>query len=328
MKNKAQKIVVKICSSEGSSEDEMEKLKEELRNERFLPAKGKTFKIQDCELLLVDVDPEDARFAESETKVELLKESSSKEKIEGDKEMKDVSIYDLLIPELLGDQQKAILDVLSKKLDGKDIPAPPIIFLHGPPSTSKTEILKAVGKKAKSKGWEVKSLSGPRLNRVYLGELANEIKKIKEEVSDKFVLLIDEVDIICAERNLGKGNSTAHQLEAVTSLNKLLDKIIQKEGIAVLTSNAEKNLIDEAILNRCLNIRREKPKKKKVERFIEISADEFKLGESEVKEIKKLELRDFREAKKIMRLRACGIDLEKALLFAQGEKEKRRKYIG
>lgn len=332
MKKDAERIVVKICSSKDLSEDRLEELKAELRNDRYLPSAGETFEINSWEILLVEVEPSEASFSGNGTEIELLDEEPSEEGSRDDSEMddldKDASISDFLILELLGDKQRAILEILSKRLDGKDIPVPSLIFLQGPPSTSKTEILKALQKLGECKGWRAKFIDGPSLNRVYVGETAEEIKKLKEDVTDSSILLIDEVDSICGERRTSAGNSKVHLLESVTSLNLLLDKIQEKEAIGVMSSNADSKIIDRAIKNRCLTIRRDKPKKEKVEKFIDILAEDFDLSENDIKEIKRLEPEDFRSAKKIVRLRACGIDLEKAQLFSHVKKEKRHKYIG
>ncbi|GEM_PF-5233336 len=329
-KRRAEKVVVKPISSISLPKEKLNEFMEDFKCNRFLPEKGEKFNLGPIEILLLDVKPVGARITGSTTEVELITDDTAikEEKTIDDDVIKkmgeDVKVTDFLDPELLGDKQRTIVELINDKLDGKDIPMPPVLFLLGPPSTSKTKILKSIEKKAKRTGWKVKFIDGPTLNDKYHGETAKMIMSIKEEVEQKFVLLIDEVDSIVGKRNVRDEFTRDYLFETVTSLNLLLDEIIDNSAIAIFTSNAGETIIDDAILNRSLPVLRDTIGEEKVKRFIEMYAKnpEFDLSADEIEEIQQLDLSDFREAEKVIRLKASGLRTEEAKKFLRDEKEK------
>lgn len=320
MKNReARKIVVKCISSERYKGD----LEKDLRSNRFLPNVGQKFKILTTELILMGCEPEGAAFTGPNTEVELMLDEI---------ELKECSIFDHLIPDLLGDQQRILLELLEKKFDGDDIPIPNVIFLLGPPATSKTEVLNAIKKKAENRGWAVVNTDGPTIMGRYIGDVAEYIKEIRDDVDERFVIIIDEIDTICGERTLGAGGGFLHLMETVTSLNRLLDTVIEKGGIAVFASNVKEFAIDQSIKSRSLMVNRESISDEILEKATVIFAKRWGLSEDVLDDIKKMGLKNFRDINIATRLRACGLDHEKTVIFMEKERKKKKEkqlvYVG
>ncbi len=315
-KNEANRISVKRVSSKEYKGN----LKEDLKANRFLPSVGQTFKVRSVELLLVDCEPREASYTGPNTYIELIDEVKVSKDL-SDKEKR--CVLDFLIPELLGKRQKLILKVLDKKLDGEEINTPSVIFLLGPSSTSKTKILSALARKAESKGWKVVSTDGPTLMGMHIGDTADYFKAIRKSVDAKTILLIDEVDSICGKRVMaaGGGGGFTHLLETVTSLNKTLDKVMEEDGIAILASNIADIAIDDAILNRSLIVKRGPISKETLDIAVDIFGKKYKLSKDIRKDIRKMELKSFRDIILVARLRSCGLSHDEARTFLADDKK-------
>jgi len=314
----AKKIVVEVLSNEFSEET----LKKKLREDRFLPEQNNTFIVNTWNLVLKNVQPPKAKVTSDNTKIELIEninENGVKENVKGK------SVFNFLNKDLLGSKQEMALKIIDTELKGEEKPTPPVFFFQGPPSTSKTKILNAIKHAAESWNKNVAYHTGPKLTKRYVGQTSNELEDIKNKVGEDFILLIDEVDSIVGRRRVE--NNSTHLFEAVTSMNLLLDQIIEKNSLAVLASNVEELNIDPAILNRSLMIKRGSPSKQEVKKAIEIFGEEFNLSDEIIKRLLGEELKDFREARKLIQMIACGIDIDRVLELRDNNDKKSLTYI-
>ncbi len=318
----AKRVVVEVTSGIMSKES----LIDELKAGRFLPDIGENFKVNTTELSLKNIEPSEAILTGENTEVQLVEGAFNGKKSSsiGD----GSSVFEFINRDLIGNKQELILEILDNKLHDKTIPAPSVVFLIGPPSTSKTEILRAVKKAAESWNKDVEYHTGPGLTEKYVGKTAEVIEELKNKVSSEFVLLIDEVDSLVGTRE--SRNSYMHLLEAVTSMNLLLDSVIEQQGIAILASNASEVNIDPAILNRSLVIRRGTASEEKVNMSVDIFGKKFGLSKEDIRQLKEKKLGSFRTVKVVAQMMACGIELERAMVLKESEKREvftRGKYI-
>jgi SpoVK/Ycf46/Vps4 family AAA+-type ATPase len=119
-----------------------------------------------------------------------------------------------------------------------------VALFHGPRGTGKTMAVQAI---VRELGRDVLRIDLASVASKYIGETEKHIDAIFNEAEQSgAVLLLDEADALFGKRTQIKDS---HDRYANTEVAYLLQRIESFKGIAILTSNARKN-IDDAFLRR------------------------------------------------------------------------------
>lgn len=145
---------------------------------------------------------------------------------------------------------------LVKKLGIKHVKG---ILLYGPPGTGKTLIARQIGKMLN--GLEPKVVNGPEVLNKYVGQSEENIRnlfleadaeyKAKGDESGLHIIIFDEIDAICKQRQGGGGGGGASADVRDTVVNQLLSKIDGVEAvnnILLIGMTNRRDLLDEAML--------------------------------------------------------------------------------
>ncbi len=100
-----------------------------------------------------------------------------------------------------------------------------------------------------------------------------------------------------------------------------MDKVIEEDGIAVLARNIDDIAIDDAILNRSLMVKRGPPSKETLDISIGIFGEKYDLPKNIREDIRKMELKSFRDIILVARLRACGLTRDEVEIFLADDKK-------
>lgn len=120
------------------------------------------------------------------------------------------------------------------------------VLLTGPPGTGKTSIVRRVAQDCKA---HLLVVRGPELCRSLPGESEALLRGIFEEakiISDVLpcVVLIDDVDLLCAKRSSG---AAQHANRLVTQLLTLMDGMDSRRRVFVVATTSRPNSIDPAM---------------------------------------------------------------------------------
>lgn len=130
------------------------------------------------------------------------------------------------------------------------------ILLYGPPGTGKTNIARSIGK---SFGAKTKVINGPELISKWVGKSEEALRdifqpavqdwKTKGKKSPLYVIIIDEIDVLCPQRS-SETNSGAVKLgnNMTTQLLTILDGVDSPKNIFVVGVTNRPNDIDPALL--------------------------------------------------------------------------------
>lgn len=129
------------------------------------------------------------------------------------------------------------------------------LMLYGPPGCGKTLIARQISKLLKAK--DVQLVNGPEVLSKYVGQAAENVRKLFEKAeaeyrergddSDLHIVIFDEIDAICKQRgstsdNTGTGDQVVNQL-----LSKM-DGVESLNNVLVIGMTNRLDLIDEALL--------------------------------------------------------------------------------
>jgi AAA+ superfamily predicted ATPase len=112
------------------------------------------------------------------------------------------------------------------------------VLLHGPPGTGKTTIAKLIAESLEAK---VTYITGPDLLDKFIGESERKIAELLSIQDHLKVVIIDEIDAICKERD-GKNDSVVNQLLAK------MDGLEITANLLVIGTTNRMSAIDRALL--------------------------------------------------------------------------------
>ena len=129
------------------------------------------------------------------------------------------------------------------------------MMLHGPPGTGKTLIARQIGKMLNGK--EPKVVNGPEILSKFVGQAEENVRKLFAEAeaeyeargddSDLHIIIFDEIDSICKQRGMQRGDAGVGD----TVVNQLLSKIDgvhSLNNILVIGMTNRLDMIDAALL--------------------------------------------------------------------------------
>ncbi|XP_064474440.1 ATPase family gene 2 protein homolog B-like [Ornithodoros turicata] len=120
------------------------------------------------------------------------------------------------------------------------------VLLTGHPGTGKTTVVSNV---ARESGAHLMTIRGPEMCRSLPGESEAQLRKVFQEASAisevvPCILLIDDVDVLCAKRGSGTSRSGSR---LVTQLLTLMDGISDRRRVFVVATTSNPNAIDAAM---------------------------------------------------------------------------------
>lgn len=137
-----------------------------------------------------------------------------------------------------------------KKVKARGLKHTQGVLLYGPPGTGKTTIARAIGTWI---GAKVIFASAPELLDKYVGESERKLRELykpaiteydsKGENADLFLIIIDEIDCLCQDRNMAKTGSSL-----VTQFLSILNGIKQYDNFITIGTTNRRNTMDEALL--------------------------------------------------------------------------------
>lgn len=129
------------------------------------------------------------------------------------------------------------------------------ILLYGPPGTGKTLIARVIAEKFNSD--KVKLVNGPELKSKYVGESAENVRRVFREAeiewhergedSDLHVIIFDEIDALFAQRGSRSGETGVNE-DLVAQILTILDGVDSPQNILVIGTTNRIDLLDTALL--------------------------------------------------------------------------------
>lgn len=129
------------------------------------------------------------------------------------------------------------------------------ILLYGPPGTGKTLIARVIAEKFNPD--KVKLVNGPELKSKYVGESAENVRRVfreaemewreRGEESDLHVIIFDEIDALFAQRGSRSGETGVNE-DLVAQILTILDGVDSPQNILVIGTTNRIDLLDSALL--------------------------------------------------------------------------------
>lgn len=129
------------------------------------------------------------------------------------------------------------------------------LILYGPPGTGKTLIARQIGKMLNTR--EPKIVNGPEILNKYVGQSEENIRnlfrdaeleyKSKGDSSQLHIIIFDEFDAICRQRN-SRNDGTGVGDQVVNQLLSKMDGVEQLNNVLLIGMTNRLDLLDDAIL--------------------------------------------------------------------------------
>jgi transitional endoplasmic reticulum ATPase len=200
----------------------------------------------EIKLVVVSTYPQGTVKITPNTQVEMQSEAVDPSKIEGIKNLVNVTYEDI---GGLRDEVKKVREMIEIPLKRPElferlgISPPKGILMHGPPGTGKTLLAKAVANESDA---HFIAINGPEIMSKYIGGSEEKIREFFEEAEENApaIIFIDELDAIAAKREEVNGET---ERRIVAQLLTLMDGLKSRGQVVVIGATNRPDALDAAL---------------------------------------------------------------------------------
>ena len=200
----------------------------------------------EIKLVVVSSNPQGTVKITPNTQVEMQSEAVDPSKIEGIKNLVNVTYEDI---GGLREEVKKVREMIEIPLKRPElferlgISPPKGILMHGPPGTGKTLLAKAVANESDA---HFIAINGPEIMSKYIGGSEEKIREFFEEAEENApaIIFIDELDAIAAKREEVNGET---ERRIVAQLLTLMDGLKSRGQVVVIGATNRPDALDAAL---------------------------------------------------------------------------------